>query len=45
MGVGAAAGAASGGMAGAFSGARGGALSALEKIAEAVKPKEEKNND
>lgn len=41
MGVGAAAGAASGGMAGAFSGARGGALSALEKIAEAVKPKEE----
>ncbi|WP_242637331.1 P-type conjugative transfer protein TrbL [Desulfobacter hydrogenophilus] len=43
MGVGAAAGAAGGGgMAGAFSGARGGALSALEKIAEAVKPKEDK---
>jgi len=43
MGVGAAAGAAGGGgMAGALSGARGGAMSALEKIAEAAKPKEDK---
>nr|WP_321400231.1 P-type conjugative transfer protein TrbL [uncultured Desulfobacter sp.] len=41
MGVGAAAGAAGGGMAGALGGARGGALSALEKIAKAVNPKEE----